>query len=1203
MKKISTKHLLIILLLVGISAIMVLSGNAILTGKRFAENNENLVAVALPLQAANNGITSAVLDFIERQRSILSAESLTELDALEANVELKQHFNMEREKLRGYSSTVSGVSGIMTDIDSSYQEFLGADQALFRSARSILAINDALLLRVAEIQDRVAQIQKVTEAINGKVNLAIKRTKLRMRRAVTGNGSDMELRGLVEQFAAGGQDGIRQANNNIRTSMDALPGLALDMMLAKDIDTLRSINGNQRNQAVQRVLDSLDDLRERLDASPDFQETSTQLNSIIGDFRSLMTGDEQSIFDLKLLSIELEKQMHQIRRRTDAAAASIRFSLGKLSTLVASIKTSVTAASDNTIRTSKSATIVVGLMTLALFLVIGLAIYRAVIRSGEALSAAFNESENNRALTERQHQTVSALNELDDAMRSEQAIQPLCDKIINYIARYLSLPVASIFVRVEGDSLEWQAGYACPEGYRADSQVVGQGLAGQAARDLRPLEAGEIGDDFILPTGLGGIRPTRLLYYPVVLNKQCLGVLELGLLNPLEPAQTEWLEQAEKTVAVSIQLALDTEKQQKAEAEISAVMNATMIGLVTIDEEGIIRSFNPAAVDLFGYTVQEVVGQNVSMLMPEFPGGQHGGNLAEYLGTGETRTIDQRWESVGLHKDGSSFPIELFVSKAEMPDGLLFVAGMSNITQRKLAEQELAEAKDTAEAANKAKSGFLANMSHELRTPMNAILGYSEMLMEEAEDVGQDDFIPDLQKINQAGNHLLALINDVLDLAKIESGRMEAFGEDFDVGLLIDQVANTTQPLMGKNNNRFTVERGEQLGSAHQDITKLRQSMLNMLSNAAKFTHEGTITLRAAREKADGVDWLTFSVSDTGIGIPADKLEHVFEEFSQADSSTTRDYGGTGLGLPISRGFCQLLGGDLTVKSNVGEGTTFTMRVPVLLPGVDAETLVEVTPVKINAELEAIRATGAGRTLLVIDDDPEARDIVERFLRKDGFEVVTAGSGEEGLRLAHKLKPAAITLDVMMPDMDGWSVLRALKADPVLRDVPVIMLTIVDDKSKGYSLGATDYLTKPVDRDQLHHALARYHTPGESCSVLLVEDDKATREMMARTLEKSDWQVSEAGNGREALEQMTQVKPQLILLDLMMPVMDGFDFLLEMRANSEWQDIPVIVLTAKDLTDEDRRVLSGRVEQIVEKGACTHEQVVSLIHQALDHTL
>jgi signal transduction histidine kinase/DNA-binding response OmpR family regulator len=512
-------------------------------------------------------------------------------------------------------------------------------------------------------------------------------------------------------------------------------------------------------------------------------------------------------------------------------------------------------------------------------------------------------------------------------------------------------------------------------------------------------------------------------------------------------------------------------------------------------------------------------------------------------------------------------------------------------------------ATEVAKQANKAKSAFLANMSHELRTPMNAILGYSEMLMEEAEDVGHDDFIPDLQKINQAGNHLLALINDVLDLAKIESGRMEAFGEDLDVGSLIDQVAGTTQPLMGKNNNQFTIERGEQLGTAHQDITKLRQSLLNMLSNAAKFTHEGTITLRAAREKADGVDWLIFSVSDTGIGIPADKLDHVFEEFSQADSSTTRDYGGTGLGLPISRRFCQLLGGDLTVRSNIGEGTTFTMRVPVLLPGVDAETLVEVTPVTTDAELEAIRATGAGRTLLVIDDDPEARDIVERFLRKDGFEVVTAGSGEEGLRLAHKLKPVAITLDVMMPDMDGWSVLRALQADPVLREIPVVMLTVVDDKSKGYALGATNYLTKPVDRHQLHHALARYYNPDESCSVLLVEDDKATREVMARTLEKSDWQVTEAGNGREALDRLAQEKPQLILLDLMMPVMDGFDFLLEMRANAEWEDIPVIVLTAKDLTEDDRRILSGRVKQIVEKGGSTHEQVVSLIHQALAHTL
>ena len=448
-----------------------------------------------------------------------------------------------------------------------------------------------------------------------------------------------------------------------------------------------------------------------------------------------------------------------------------------------------------------------------------------------------------------------------------------------------------------------------------------------------------------------------------------------------------------------------------------------------------------------------------------------------------------------------------------------------DVTEYVHAQQALKQAKEAADMANQAKSTFLANMSHELRTPMNAILGYSEMLMEEAEDLDQEDFIPDLKKINQAGTHLLSLINDVLDLAKIEAGKIELYAEDIDVGGLVDEVMGTAKPLMEKNNNQFKLERDEYLGAARQDLTKLRQSLFNLLSNAAKFTREGTVTLQASRAKSGDGDWLTFTISDTGIGIRADKLGQVFEEFTQADESTTRDYGGTGLGLAISRRFCRMMGGDITVRSQTGEGSAFTIRIPAIAPAASLpQTPAKAAPVKTQVDQETMLKVARGCTVLVIDDDPEACEIIERFLKKDGFEVITATSGEEGLRIAHRIKPAAITLDVMMPEMDGWSVLRALKADPNLQNIPVVMVTMVDDKTKGYSLGATEYLTKPVSRDMLLKILGRYHCVDDVCAVLVVEDDEKTRELLVRTMEKEDWEVMQAGNGREALEQMSQIQ-------------------------------------------------------------------------------
>lgn len=587
--------------------------------------------------------------------------------------------------------------------------------------------------------------------------------------------------------------------------------------------------------------------------------------------------------------------------------------------------------------------------------------------------------------------------------------------------------------------------------------------------------------------------------------------------------------------------------------------------------------------------------------------------MPSHIHPDDIRRVDKEWSHLfkeGHHvieyrfrrKNGTYCWVsdEIHMIRDKHGEPIEIVGAMSNISARKKVEEELAEAKNLAERANQAKSAFLANMSHELRTPMNAILGYSEMLMEEAEDLEQEDFIPDLKKIHQSGIHLLALINDALDLSKIESGKMEAFAEEIDLDMLIDEVSATAHPLFEKNKNSLVIERGKDIGMAYQDIIKLRQILFNLLSNAAKFTHEGTITLHVNRTEQAGVNWLTFAVSDTGIGIADDKIEHVFEEFAQADDSTTRYYGGTGLGLAISKRFCELLGGDLSVHSELGKGSAFTIRIPAILPGTKPQiSSVDSSRETSDIDLASIRELEPGSTILVIDDDPEACEILERYLVKDNFNVVIATSGEKGLRLAHEIHPAAITLDVIMPGMDGWTVLQVLKADPELHKIPVIMLSMIDDRTRGYSLGAVDYLTKPVDRKLLHKTLSCYYCTEEICPVLLVEDDVEARRIMAHALEKAGWNVSEASNGKEALDMMPDLQPRLILLDLMMPVMDGFGFLAEMRIRPEWQDIPVIVITAKDLSREDRSRLSGCVEEILKKNAYSREQLLKQMREAV----
>lgn len=641
---------------------------------------------------------------------------------------------------------------------------------------------------------------------------------------------------------------------------------------------------------------------------------------------------------------------------------------------------------------------------------------------------------------------------------------------------------------------------------------------------------------------------------------------------------------------------------QQAEEKYRTIFENAVDGIFQTTSQGHYISANPALARIYGYSSPEELIANLTNIGQQLYVDSN--RRTQFMNLIQENDAVSDFESQIYTKDGKVIWIsESSHAVRDINGTLLYYEGsVQDINDRKQVEEELHRAKEAAEAANSSKSQFLANMSHELRTPLNAIIGYSEMLQEEAEDLDQEDFIPDLQKIHTAGKHLLTLINDILDLSKIEAGRMELYIESFKIAGMVEDVVTTIQPLVDKNSNQLKVLCPQDFGSMQADLTKVRQSLFNLLSNACKFTQQGTITLTVSRGRdedkmsntsssSDSLtteDWITFRVTDSGIGMTPEQMSKLFQAFTQADGSTTRKYGGTGLGLAITKKLCQMMGGDVTVESVPGQGSTFTIQLPVTV--LDPKTQpTQLLPSKSNP-----LPVGA-KTVLVIDDDPTVHDLIQRFLTKEGFRVESALNGEEGLSKAHELQPDAITLDVMMQRMDGWSVLSNLKADPNLADIPVIMLTIVDNKNMGYALGASDYLTKPIERDRLSAILRKYQHTASDRTILLIEDDSATREMTRRTLEKEGWTVTEAENGCIALERLAIQQPELILLDLMMPQMDGFAFVKQLQQNVLWRDIPVVVLTALDVTPEDRLRLNGYVENILQKGAYSVEELLMQI--------
>ncbi len=672
------------------------------------------------------------------------------------------------------------------------------------------------------------------------------------------------------------------------------------------------------------------------------------------------------------------------------------------------------------------------------------------------------------------------------------------------------------------------------------------------------------------------------------------GITAGDLDTPIPPAGRDEIGAMAGTLQLFRQSIVDRERiariSQTQQQMMSTAIETTSDGFAVFDREGRIivcnakfRELYPGIADLAepGIALASIISALVDR------------DLVDTGGLSGQAWVEKQWSLPGSEAAFSCYrhpDTFIRISERATPDGGL-VSVYTDVTELKRRQQELEAAMVEAEAANVAKSSFLANMSHELRTPLNAIIGYSEILQEMAQDDGLDEYSRDLTKIQSAGRHLLNLISDILDLSKIEAGKMDLYLEDISIPGLLDEIGAIVKPLVEKNGNQLEIHCPDNIGTLHSDRTKLKQNLLNLLSNATKFTSSGTITLTIDRDLSRPDSPVTFRVQDTGIGMTPEQVAKLFSPFAQADASTTKRYGGTGLGLAITRHFCEILGGSIRVDSTAGVGSTFTMVLPSRLP-----------PAAAGAEPSARMTEDEGDVnaplVMVVDDDSSSRELMAIVLRKEGWRVVEAGSGEVALEMARKLKPSAITLDIMMPKMDGWSVLTALKADPELAAIPVVVVTVAADRGFAFSLGANDFMTKPIDRVQLGSLM--HHLLDEAATILMVDDDPQSRELVQHQLKLAKIAFFEAGSGKEAVQWLsTNEPPSLILLDLMMPDMDGFMFLQEIARHAEWQSIPVVVLSAKELTSQEREWLGEHARAVIAKSAGSSRDLRTEVRLAL----
>jgi PAS domain S-box-containing protein len=796
--------------------------------------------------------------------------------------------------------------------------------------------------------------------------------------------------------------------------------------------------------------------------------------------------------------------------------------------------------------------------------------------------------ENARLFVETQQRAaeLETVNAVSQALVAETELQALIQLTGEQMRRTFNADIVYVALLDEQtNQIEFPYGYgeeflALPLGEGLTSKIIETGQPLLINRDMEDRRAA-------LGATRVGKQARSYLGVPIIVGRQAIGVISVQNTKK-EGIFTQSDVRLLTTIAANVGTAI---RNAQLFAEISRQKNYyemiianSPAAIILIDGDLRVTGWNPAAERLFGYSKAEAMGRNVDDLVAQDP--QLHEEAARYSlqiqSENRVHLIARR-----NRKDGSLVDVEV-MGLPVLIEGQQkgYVVIYHDITELERARREAIE-------ANQAKSAFLANMSHELRTPLNAIIGFTRIVRRKGEAALPEKQLENLDKVLISAEHLLNLINTILDIAKIEAGRMEVQISSFPVKPLIDLVAATSQPLIRQGSVRLVIQVDPDLPLVHSDLEKIKQILLNLLSNAAKFTHAGQITLSAGMSD----DWLVVKVRDTGIGISPQALPLIFEEFQQADTSTTREYGGTGLGLSISRRLARLLGGDLSVESEAGRGSTFTLSIPLNYPATAAPKREDADRPADSQEPDRSR-----QPVLVIDDNPDAVALLKESLEEAGYQVITASNGVQGLQLAQQYQPLAITLDIMMPTKDGWQVLHDLKADPATRKIPVILISIVDKKALGFRLGAADYLVKPLKESELLDSLGRLTRKKAGAAprrLLVVDDDPAVIDLVKQLLERSEYQVEAAFDGEQALAAIHRSTPDVVLLDLVMPRLDGFQLIEILHSQTEFKFLPIIVLTAKSLTNREAEILSRSASGIIQKQGLQGEVLLRQIETAL----